>query len=75
MSALPSVAIVILNWNGKKFLQQFLPSVLTTTYSNLQVIVADNASSDNSLSFISENFPGVSIIELPQNLGFAKGYN
>ncbi|MBA2330579.1 MAG: glycosyltransferase family 2 protein [Flavisolibacter sp.] len=75
MSALPSVAIVILNWNGKKFLQQFLPSVLTTTYSNLRIIVADNASSDNSISFISENFPGVTIIELPQNLGFAKGYN
>jgi GT2 family glycosyltransferase len=75
LSAQPSVAIVILNWNGKKYLQQFLPSVLSTTYSNLQVIVADNASTDDSIAYLKEHFPGVGIIALPQNFGFAKGYN
>ena len=45
----PSVAIVILNWNGKSFLQQFIPSVLASVYPNKRVIVADNGSSDDSI--------------------------
>lgn len=75
MSALPSVAIVILNWNGQHYLQQFLPSVLASGYGNLQIIVADNASTDNSVAYLNEHFPTVHVILLPQNYGFAKGYN
>ena len=71
----PSIAIVILNYNGRNYLEQFLPSVLSTTYSNYTVMVADNASTDDSLSFLQERFPAVEIIRLPQNYGFAKGYN
>jgi GT2 family glycosyltransferase len=71
----PSVAIVILNWNGKKFLEQFLPSVLATTYSNCKVVVADNASGDDSIQFLQQHFPQVEIISLPENYGFAKGYD
>jgi GT2 family glycosyltransferase len=71
----PLVAIVILNWNGKHYLQQFLPFVLATTYGSYKVIVADNASSDGSVSFLKTHFPQVEIIELDQNYGFAKGYN
>lgn len=71
----PSVAIVILNWNGKHYLQQFLPFVLASTYSNLRVIVADNASADDSLHFLQEEFPAVERIVLQKNFGFAKGYN
>lgn len=71
----PSVAIVILNWNGKHYLQQFLPSVIQSTYSNLRIIVADNASSDDSISFLRQNFPSVELLELEKNFGFAKGYN
>lgn len=71
----PSVAIVILNWNGQHFLEQFLPSILTTTYVNKRVIVADNASTDNSVSFLQQYFPQVEIISNPCNQGFAKGYN
>lgn len=74
-TAEPSVAIVILNWNGKKHLQQFLPSVFTTTYLNARVIVADNASTDDSLSFLKSQYPGVEILILKENHGFAKGYN
>jgi GT2 family glycosyltransferase len=71
----PSVAIVILNWNGKAFLQQFLPSVLATNYSNYQVIVADNASTDDSVAFLQQNYPTVNIVALQKNYGFARGYN
>ena len=52
----PSVAVVILSWNGKKFLEQFLPSVLKTTYANASFYVADNASADNSVEFLKKNF-------------------
>jgi GT2 family glycosyltransferase len=71
----PSVAIVILNWNGRGFLEKFLPFVLVSTYSNKRVIVADNASTDDSVSFLQNNFPEIEIIINPQNDGFAKGYN
>lgn len=71
----PSVAIVILNWNGQHFLEQFLPSVMASTYANKRVIVADNASTDNSIIFLQQYFPQVEIINNPTNEGFAKGYN
>jgi GT2 family glycosyltransferase len=71
----PSVAIVILNWNGKHYLEQFLPSVLATNYSNYKVVVADNFSTDTSLHFLRENYPQVQLIILQENYGFAKGYN
>lgn len=71
----PSVAIVILNWNGKKYLEKFLPSILNTTYSNTRIIVADNGSTDDSITFINSNYPSITIIKNPVNEGFAKGYN
>ena len=72
---LPSVAVVILNWNGKAFLEKFLPSVLASSYQNKRIIVADNASADDSLPFLRNNFPAVEIIINETNDGFAKGYN
>ena len=71
----PSVAIVILNWNGKEFLSKFLPSVLASTYAGKRVIVADNASTDGSVDFLRQHFPAVEIIINSRNEGFAKGYN
>src|ERR1700757_2809661 len=71
----PGVAIVILNWNGRRFLQQFLPSVLASAYGNKKIIVADNASTDDSVTFLQQHFPSVQIIQNPSNEGFAKGYN
>ena len=71
----PKIAIVILNWNGQKHLERFLPSVLATRYSNYEIIVADNGSTDSSLSFLQTNYPAIRIIRFDQNLGFAKGYN
>jgi hypothetical protein len=71
----PSVVVVILNWNGKKFLEKFLPSVMNATYTNFKVVVADNASDDDSVSYLQSQFPSVNIIINPSNEGFAKGYN
>ena len=71
----PSVAVVILNWNGKGFLEKFLPSVLASSYPNKRIIVADNASSDDSLNFLKEYFPSVEIVINQKNEGFANGYN
>ena len=71
----PSVAIVILNWNGQQFLEKFLPSVLASTYPTKRVIVADNASTDNSVKYLQQHFPQIEIIINPHNEGFAKGYN
>ena len=75
MKALPSVAIVILNWNGRSYLQQFLPSVLASTYPNFKVVVADNASTDDSMDFLKRHYPHVTTLQLKENFGFAKGYN
>lgn len=75
MTSLPSVAVVILNWNGKSFLQKFFPSVLASNYENLSVIVADNASTDDSVSFLQQNFPSVKVLTNTINTGFSKGYN
>jgi len=74
MQKKPVVAVVILNWNGKHFLQQFLPGVLSAA-SNYDVIIADNGSSDDSVSWLQQNYPAVRVIVLSQNFGFAKGYN
>lgn len=72
---LPLVSVVILNWNGRSFLEQFLPSVMASTYGNLEVVVADNASTDDSVSFLQEQYPTVRLIRISSNLGFAGGYN
>ena len=71
----PSVAVVILNWNGKQWLEKFLPSVVASSYVNLQIIVGDNASTDDSIPFLDANFPTVTILVNDQNYGFAGGYN
>jgi GT2 family glycosyltransferase len=71
----PTIAIVILNWNGRNYLEQFLPSVIASTYSPIQIVVADNDSTDDSVVFLQQHYPGINIIRLTKNYGFAKGYN
>ncbi|PAM96406.1 dTDP-Rha--alpha-D-GlcNAc-pyrophosphate polyprenol alpha-3-L-rhamnosyltransferase [Flavobacterium sp. IR1] len=68
------IAVVILNWNGVKLLEQFLPSVIQFS-AEATIYVADNASTDDSVNFVKENFPTVQIIKNTANHGFAKGYN
>jgi GT2 family glycosyltransferase len=71
----PLVAIVILNYNGRDYLEKFLPSVMSSTYTNKEVYVADNASTDDSINWVKKNYTSIKIITLTENYGFAKGYN
>jgi len=71
----PKVSVVILNWNGKSYLEKFLPSVINSGYPDLEIVVADNASTDDSVEFLKENYNQVKIISNTENLGFAGGYN
>ncbi|MCC9019951.1 glycosyltransferase family 2 protein [Flavobacterium lipolyticum] len=68
------IAVVILNWNGVKLLEQFLPSVIRFS-EGAQIYVADNASTDDSIDFVKNNFPSIKIVQNTGNHGFAKGYN
>lgn len=68
------IAVVILNWNGRALLEQFLPSVIEHS-KEAKVYVADNASTDDSVAYIKANFPSVHIIQNTTNGGYAKGYN
>lgn len=71
----PTVSIVILNFNGVKYLKEFLPSVIATQYDALEIIVADNGSTDESLTLLAQEFPTVKVITHHKNEGFAGGYN
>lgn len=69
-------AVIILNWNGEALLKEFLPTAAAETISDeADLIVADNGSTDGSLAWIKENCPQVKVIALPENYGFAGGYN
>ena len=69
-------AVVILNWNGRHFLEKYLPFVeLYSQLPNVRIIVADNASTDDSLSYLEAHHPNACIIRLDDNYGFAEGYN
>lgn len=69
------VAIVILNWNGAKMLSTYLPSVINYSRDEAEIFVADNASTDDSMSWLSQHYPMVKQIALDRNWGFAEGYN
>lgn len=68
-------AVVILCWNGRKFLEEFLPSVIENNSEGYEIFIADNASTDDSAVFVKERFPGVCLLQLERNYGFAEGYN
>ena len=70
-----TTAVVILNWNGEAYLKKFLPKVIEFSAHQAEIVVADNNSEDNSIAYLKENHPDVTIIENAENGGFAKGYN
>ena len=74
MNTIPKVAVVILNWNGVRHLSQFLPSVVASTWANLEIVVGDNASKDGSIEFLKK-YPEIKVICNDQNYGFTGGYN
>ncbi len=69
------LAVVILNWNGRQFLEDFLPSVVAHNPEYSEIIVADNASTDDSIEFLKKQYPNIRIIINESNGGFSKGYN
>lgn len=69
------VAVAILNWNTRAFLEQFLPDVIAHSPDYAEVVVIDNASSDDSVAVLRQKFPSVKIIINEKNFGFAQGYN
>ena len=71
----PLVSIIIAHWNGEEIIKDCLESLSKTTYENYEVIVVDNASTDNSVKIITENFPNIKIVQNNKNYGFAGGNN
>lgn len=69
------LSVVILNWNGRRHLERYLPSVVAHTGGDAEVIVADNGSTDDSLQWLRLAYPDVGLIRLDRNYGFAGGYN
>ena len=70
-----SIAVVILNFNGRELLEEYLPSVIQSSSYPIEYVVADNGSSDGSIRFLQEYYPEITVFELDQNFGFAEGYN
>lgn len=69
------LSVVILNWNGRRHLERYLPSVVAHTEGDAEVVVADNGSTDDSLQWLRLNYPDVRVMRLDRNYGFAGGYN
>jgi GT2 family glycosyltransferase len=72
---MPSATVIIPNLNGKEHLAYCLPALLGQTYQDFETVVVDNGSTDDSITFVSQNFPWVRIIANPHNLGFAEANN
>ncbi len=75
MSDFPAVTVAILNYNGRHWLERFLPEVLATTYSGAQYLVIDNGSTDDTIPWLSQHYPDVQLLPLHENYGFTGGYN
>jgi hypothetical protein len=71
----PRVSVVIVTWNALPLLQQCLPSVVATDYPNLEIVVADNASTDGSTDWLAQAHPQVKVVRHPENWAFCKGNN
>jgi GT2 family glycosyltransferase len=71
----PLVSVVIVNWNGRHWLEQCLPTLQAQTFTDFEIIVVDNGSSDGSVEWLQAAWPDVCLIRLPQNVGFARANN
>ncbi len=75
MKQAPFVYVLSLNWNGREYLEDFCSSILAQDYPTYKVALIDNASTDDSVLFVEQNFPNIEIIKNATNLGYAAGYN
>ena len=73
--SLPMVSVMVLNYNGLQYLQDVLTSVLESDYKNIEVLMIDNYSTDESVDFVRKNFPGVKIVQTWRNAGYSRAYN
>lgn len=71
----PRVSVIIVTWNARSLLERFLPSVAATTYPNVEIVVADNASEDDSVDFVRSAYPDIRIVRHSENLAFCAGNN
>jgi GT2 family glycosyltransferase len=71
----PLVSIIILNWNGIKWLEECIDSVMQTSYQPIEIVVVDNASTDNSIDVVYTKYREVVVVKNPENFGYAKGNN
>jgi GT2 family glycosyltransferase len=71
----PLVSVIILNWNGKKWLERCLPTLLSVIYKPIEIIVVNNGSTDDSQLFLKKHFPTIKIVELKSNIGYAGANN
>jgi len=71
----PLVSIIIVNWNGKHWLKDCLPTIFTMSYTHIELIVVDNASTDGSVAWLKENYPKTVIVQNAKNLGFSHANN
>lgn len=71
----PAVDVIVLNWNGQHFLSECLPALAAQTYPRFEVMVVDNGSTDGSLEWLAETWPGVKVLALGTNLGFSAANN
>jgi len=70
------ISVIILNWNGKHFLEKFLPSVVKhSSLPDVEIVVADNGSTDDSVEFLENQYPKITLLKFDRNFGFAEGYN
>jgi GT2 family glycosyltransferase len=70
---MPEISVIIVNWNGKHFLEECLGAIRRQTFRDFEAILVDNGSADGSVEFVRAQFPGVQLLALPQNLGFTGG--
>lgn len=71
----PRVSVVVVNWNGRHHLTECLDSLAAQTFSDFEVVLVDNGSSDGSVALVEEHYPTVKILPLAENTGFARGNN
>lgn len=71
----PLVSAIVVNYNGKRFLRECIQSLIEQTYGNMEIIIVDNGSTDDSIDYLNSNFKGLIIVKNPENLGFAGGVN
>jgi len=69
------ISVIVLNWNGKKFIEECLNALREQSFNDFETILVDNGSADGSVEFVKQNFSEVKILALPENVGFARGNN